>query len=443
MKFRFETIIFILLNIIFVSSSMDTFLNIKIFGFSLRFVFIPIILLTILGLFHVFSDKKSNNKILFLGIVPVFIWLLFLILFIPNTTILFRNIAYVVWLIIYLAFVPAVSHFIKSEIQLIKLLKYYLNSFFFIACFGIIQFVAGLLGIDLLIQQWWLNGIPRASGFSYEPSYLATYMLLGWVVNFYLITSKCQWNKYFNCSRNIIFISIAIILSGSRMGILFLIAIPLMYILISLKSIFLRFQIQKRAIQYLIALFIFISSSLFYFTYNFDQALVYLNGLGVYGTVGHSYDVRTNDQRATFNAFLRSPVIGYSLGGLPTQVALSRGKNITTQKEAKDFEGLNIFAEILAASGIFGFCFFMSFLYIIFRKNWKLIAYLKTAHPEWRKIIAALLLSLFCELMILIFNQNILRAYLWVHIAIINAAFYVMLNLLKSHSTNNPQIQTY
>ena len=443
MKLKLETIIFILLNIIFISSSMDTFLNIKILGFSLRFVFIPIILLIIFGFLHFFSDEKSNNKILFLGIVPLFIWLLLLILFIPNTTILFRNIAYVVWLIIYLAFVPAVSHFIRSEIQLIKLLKYYLNSFFFIACFGVIQFIAGLFGINLLIQQWWLNGIPRASGFSYEPSYLATYMLLGWVVNFFLITSKSKFNKYFSCSRNIIFLSIAIILSGSRMGILFLIAIPSLYILISLKSIFLRLQIHKRAIQYLVGLFIFITSTLGYFTYNFDQALVYLNGLGVYGTVGHSYDVRTNDQRATFNAFLRSPIIGYSLGGLPTQVALSKGKKITTQEEAKDYEGLNIFAEILAASGIFGFCFFMSFLYIIFRKNWKLICYLKIIDPEWRKIIAALLLSLFCELMILVFNQNILRAYLWVHIAMINAAFYVMLNVLKSYSTSNPQLQTH
>ena len=119
MKVRFETIIFFLLNIIFISSSMDTFLNIKIFGFSLRFVFIPILILIFYGIFHLLANKKSNKKILFLGIVPVFIWLLFLIVFIPNTTILVRNIAYVIWLIIYLAFVPTVSHFITNEIQLI------------------------------------------------------------------------------------------------------------------------------------------------------------------------------------------------------------------------------------------------------------------------------------------------------------------------------------
>ncbi len=431
MKVKLETIIFFLLNIIFISCSMDTFLNIKLFGFSLRFVFIPMIVLIVFGAIHLLSNKKSNHKVLFLGIVPVFIWLLFLIAFIPNTTILFRNIAYVIWLVIYLTFVPVIAHFIKNQMQLMKMLRYYLYSFFLVACFAIAQFILGTINIDLLIQQRWLNGVPRASGFSYEPSYLATYMLLGWAICFYLITSKSQWCKYLNCNRNIIFISIAIILSGSRMGILFLLFIPFVYVLFSLKSIFTRFQIKKNAIQYLIAIAVFTSSGLVYFTYNFDQALIYMNGLGVYGTVGHSYDMRSNDQKHTLEAFLRSPVIGYSLGGLPTQVALARGKSIKTQEEAKNYEGLNIFAEILAASGIFGFCFFMAFLYIIFSKNWRLIKFLKRIHPEWGKIIGALLLSFFCELMILIFNQNILRAYLWVHIAIVNCAFYVMMKFLK------------
>lgn len=412
---------------------MDTFLNLRIFGFSLRFVFIPILLLITFSIYYICYVKE---KLKFLGIFPALIWLLFLIAFIPNTSILVRNIAYVVWLIIYFAFIPILPIFVRYDIQFVKVIKYYLLSFSIVAVFSILQFIFGVFNIDLLIQQRWANGLPRASGFSYEPSYLATYMIIGWIICFYLIISKSYYRNYLNVHINIIFISLAIFFSGSRMGILFILLIPSIYIIYSLKSIIKNLKINKLAVKYFLIIAIAVSSTLVYFTYHFDQALVYLNGLGIMGTVSHSYVMRSNDQEDTFKAFKKSPIIGYSLGGLPTQVALIRGKTITTQKEAKDYEGLNIFAEVLAASGIIGFMFFAYYFYLLFKKSIMVSKLIKVFNPEFYKIAMAILLAFFCELLILIFNQNILRAYLWVHIAIVNCVFYVMVNMVKQKNTS-------
>lgn len=440
MKIKLESFIFFLINIIFISSSMDTFLNIKLGGFSLRFVFVPIVILIIISTLYVIKNG-SSARLKFLGIIPALIWLFFLVLFIPNTSIIVRNIAYVMWLFIYFAFIPVVSLYIKNEFQLIKLVKYYIQSFFVVSIFCIVQFLLGLFKINLLVQQWWLNGLPRASGFSYEPSYLATYMLLGWVTCFYLIISKSQYIKYLRVNISIIFISLAIVLSGSRMGILFIIAIPLFFIIYSIKSLFIKFQISKLALRYFLIISLTISGSVVYFTYHFDQAIVFLNGVGLFGTVNHSYKVRTSDQDATFQAFKNSPIIGYSLGGIPTQIALiKQNKSITTQNEAKDFEGVNTYLEVLAASGFFGFIFFAYYFYLLFKKNLNISKIIRSFNPEFYKVVMAILLAFFCELIILIFNQNILRAYLWVHIAILNCIFYVMVTMLHNHTNQHPKL---
>jgi hypothetical protein len=375
---------------------------------------------------------KNLNQISpnFLGFVPAFIWLLFLIAFIPNTTIIVRNVAYIFWLLVYLLFVLAISSLIKNKNDFYSLFKRYIQSFSWIATFAIAQFVLGMLHIDILIQQKWLNGLPRASGFSYEPSYLATYLIIAWSVCFYLIISKSKYLKELHIFRTIILCSLAILLSGSRMGNLFILLIPSLYIVFSARTIPTKFTLQKRALKYLFMISFIVISSLIYFSYNFDKALVYLNGLGLYGTVNHSYVYRANDQEDTFKAFKKSPFIGYSLGGLPTQIALIRGKIITTQKQAKNYEGMNIFAEVLAASGIIGFLFFAYFLFSIFKKSISFYNKYVIIDYEYCIIGRALLLGLLCELAILAMNQNILRAYLWVHIGMVNVCFFVALRSL-------------
>lgn len=81
-----------------------------------------------------------------------------------------------------------------------------------------------------------------------------------------------------------------------------------------------------------------------------------------------------------------------------------------------------VFLEILAASGIFGFLPFILYIGILFVKPMQLV---KKLELENQKILTALLFSLLSEIIILQFNQNILRPYFWLHIAILSAYFTI------------------
>ncbi len=64
-----------------------------------------------------------------------------------------------------------------------SLMKVYLLSYVFVAFFGLFQLVTpGLHLGTYFVTEWILHGkIPRINGFSYEPSYYATYMVMGWI----------------------------------------------------------------------------------------------------------------------------------------------------------------------------------------------------------------------------------------------------------------------
>ena len=65
-----------------------------------------------------------------------------------------------------------------------KLMRGYLLSFVAIAAFGMFQWVAPALHLGHpFIRQWIRYGIlPRLNGLSYEPSYFATYMIMGFIM---------------------------------------------------------------------------------------------------------------------------------------------------------------------------------------------------------------------------------------------------------------------
>jgi O-antigen ligase len=137
---------------------------------------------------------------------------------------------------------------------------------------------------------------------------------------------------------------------------------------------------------------------------------LYLAGTGLESTAAHSKDARIMQMSNVLNVFLESPVVGYSLGGIAPAIAAYWGSITKDQKKAKEFEGLNIFLEVLAASGIFGFLFFMSWLIQLFRSNILLSSYL--ARAGWHReagILEALRYALIAELLILVLSQNILR----------------------------------
>jgi hypothetical protein len=175
----------LLIGLVFMTSSFDIFLNFKVGGFSLRFCYLAIILG--LALNAPALHRMALRKPAFLGAAPLAIWTLFLILFVPNTPYLPRNIGYMGWHLIHIGFILILVQGIGRRETFEALYKAYILSFFGVAVFGLIQFFVGLTGFDLLVTQWWMKGrLPRINGFSYEPSYFGSYLIIGWIQMFFL-----------------------------------------------------------------------------------------------------------------------------------------------------------------------------------------------------------------------------------------------------------------
>ena len=89
-------------------------------------------------------------------------------------------------------------------------------------------------------------------------------------------------------------------------------------------------------------------------------------------------------------------------------------------EETKNFEGQSVFAEVIAASGIPGSIPFFAFVIVTIMAPLRLARRVPPLQAAW---VRALAVSLAFEWMILQFNQNILRLYLWVHIAVLAAVY--------------------
>lgn len=99
---------------------------------------------------------------------------------------------------------------------------------------------------------------------------------------------------------------------------------------------------------------------------------------------------------------------------------------ITNNETAKQFEGMNIFVETLAGSGIIGFIFFLIFLISVFYYPYIQSRFLfkNREFIEEAILIRSLFWSGVALLFMLNFNQNILRPYLWIHLGFLSLSFY-------------------
>jgi hypothetical protein len=150
--------------------------------------------------------------------------------------------------------------------------------------------------------------------------------------------------------------------------------------------------------------------------------LLFLNGTGLSDTAAHSVIQREDAFGDTLSAFAQHPIIGRSLGGVASGIAELHGETITSFEQSKQFEGMSIYAEVLAASGVFGILPFIWFSVSMIRKP---LVLTRSADPLVRGILRASVRSLLYGLLILQFNQNILRPYLWVHLAILASTYSV------------------
>ena len=410
-------LIYILLFCTFVTSSFDIFLTLDIGGFTFRIsqIFCFVLLVIYLGIII-----KNRKIVMPIGIKSAIIWGVILILCTFNTILPSINIAYHLWLVFDIAIIFCFTQLINDEDKNDKVIKLYIISFFIMAIVGILEFIISICGIEIpYITQWWIQGkLPRINGFSFEPSYYATYLIIGWVMCRVLVEN--HWREIKHLLIILLTITLAIVLSSSRIGI---VLIFLFEICILIKNI-----IKKTHKKYILTMIILGSIGLLLTIYmlNQDNYRFLLQGTGLNGSSAHSVTEREENLLNVLEVFKESPFIGKGLGGIYAEMANNKGLDVYSVDVQDAASGICVFAEILAASGIFGFIFFM--LYIIKLIYLPLKKIKEDIEPKYKAVIKGLIFSLIMELIILQFNQNILRVYVWIHIAIISSYYRFIIN---------------
>jgi hypothetical protein len=144
--------------------------------------------------------------------------------------------------------------------------------------------------------------------------------------------------------------------------------------------------------------------------------LMFLGGTGISGSTAHSVVQRETAFSDTLRVFQNNPLVGTSLGGVSPAIAALNGATVQSFEDSKSYEGMSVFAEALAASGLIGVLPFVWFLLETVVKPLRLA---RTAPASDSALLRAMVRSLLFLWAILQFNQNILRPYVWVHLAIL------------------------
>lgn len=412
-----RTLVVIMIYLAICTTSFDVFLAYDA-GMTIRFtqiiLIIPMIYMVILALIR----KKLYIPCAFRWIA---IWCGFMLLFVLNTTYMERSVGYWLWLAFSLFMVLLLVNLFLTQKSLITLLKVYIYSFFFVALFGLVQFFsAPILGLNTpLVTQWWIPGLlARINAFSYEPSYFVTYLLIGWTIVYVLWRKNNEVVLSASTIKVVLFIeTLAIILSSSRIGLLMMLLIVCVHpVRITISFVRTAIAEQRLELQSIKKILVVVCvcgglGSLIVGTgIDFGEYDFLLSGTGAFGASAHSVDDRLAWASRTYDVFIENPFVGVSLGGIPEHVM--QAENIIGN--VKDAEGASIFVEVLAASGVIGVIPFIIYFVSLFRQAWRL------AISRRDGVLFSLILALVVEFILLQFNQNILRPYVWMHIAILS-----------------------
>jgi hypothetical protein len=412
---------------VFFTSSFDIFLNLNV-GPNVRIAQVFAIVLIVAALL---TRRLGLAMDVPLGAPWLIAWWCMQLAFVPAAEFWQKSLAYCVWLALNIALSFAlVNLFARDWTRMQILLRLYLFSYVFVAAFGIVQFalpVAG--GPALLVEQWWLPGsVPRVNGFSFEPSYFATYLLLGLVCLGSLRRSGLAQFGTRRWTLAYLLLIVAMILCSSRIGIFFVLLelaiapIRWMWRVAKNPRLILGFRVsilKTCAAAAVVALgYVAASEAIGWFRDNPQTLQILVSGTGLMGTAAHSVNEREERLNGTMLTIANHPWMGQSLGGITESIAGSIGVKPMNFEESKVFEGQSVFAEVVAASGWPGSIPFLCFLVVSIVSPLRLAGRAPPLHAAWLR---ALVVSLLFEWAILQFNQNILRLYLWVHIAVLAA----------------------
>jgi hypothetical protein len=432
--------VILLVIIIFISS--DIFLTIELSGATIRFSYILFFVLFILWIIYIFITKNYNIPV-DRTYLPLFLFCFISSLSSLNSLFPLKSLIYSLWTIFYAVTVVFLIWFSRSNrlVNLDWILKVYFYSFLVISILGFYQILLPFIIGDKtpFVEQWWQRyTLARINVFSFEPSFFATYMMIGCFVWFILWIRKSNFINYKGITVAVT--GLIIFLSSSRIGwigIILIIGYGLIE-LIGYYSIDKKFTIQKsKFLIFFVVILLFAASFLLFIISNPERFQFIFEGTGLFDTTDHSYAMRSERTIQTFRVFLDRPlniIFGVGPGGVGAYMVENPERFGLFAESFKSLWGTepnNLIAEVLASVGIVGFVLFSWFIINILKRLWNL--YKKgSLIKKYRTICLALFWGLIIELIILQFNQNYLRPYMWLHIGISIALVNTLEHFLKN-----------
>jgi hypothetical protein len=350
------------------------------------------------------------------------------LLFLPLSVDFGFSIGYLFFLLFTVICFYAVVHLYARSCYIEQLMKAYLYSYVFVAAFGIFQLITPVFHLgNFLVVQWIIQKrLPRINGFCYEPSYFATYLMMGWIMLVDLRYSKARLTAEPKWRGVTVFVGAALFLSTSKTG----------WIFMTLEGIARGFPCMMRWAQSIEkrlrsgALIVKVPRWRLVISWVIGLLLVgagvaalgiavnlniFLSGTGLNNTASHSVTDRYDSFIDTVEVFKEHPFLGRSLGGVSSRIAERHG----VPNDGKTYLGFPVIMDLLAASGLIGIIPFLMFVGInsfgmfgLIRKKWT---------DERAKWLRALVRALFYESFMLLADQNVLRLYVWFHLSILAA----------------------
>lgn len=349
----------------------------------------------------------------------------------PFSLLIERSLGYVVWTVADILIVFTIVQYYRTEADLLVLIRWHTIAFIALSWFGLLQFALGLRGIDVLVTQWWLPGrLARVNGLSYEPSYYATYLIAGWILASYLLERKATVPSRRLQLTCLVSTTLAILLSSSRMGWLLMALWVCFRVSVGVMRSLLRGFLARsapRRIMGLIVVAILGGAALLHYQQRVEATLeggqFLLEGLGLFGESSHSSKPRIDALVGTWDSFLERPIMGSGIGALPVEIAARTDTGVFDLEEAKQYEGMSIFVELLASTGIVGGILTAGFA-VSLARDYRRVR--MRSEPWQRTLLSAQAWGLVWMLLMLQFNQNFLRIYLFVDLAVLICSLVVI-----------------
>lgn len=356
------------------------------------------------------------------------LWCFVQVLFLPLSIDFGFSLGYLFFLLFTVAGFYAAAHLYARSRYIEPLMKAYLFSYVFVAAFGAFQLVSPMLHLgDFLVAQWIVaKRWPRINGFCYEPSYFATYLIMGWIALVDLRSSKAHLTAARKWHWLTIFVGVVLFLSTSKTGWIFMAvegsarAAPCVLrwgrgMGTRLSSGYLIFRLPRWK---LVVLSVTGSILLLAGVAGLGLAVnlnILLSGTGLNNTASHSVTDRYESFINTVQVFEEHPFLGRSLGGVSSRISQLHG----VPNDGKTYLGFPVIMDLLAASGLIGI---IPFLMFIWSNSFGMFGMIRKKWPDERaKWLRALVRALFYESFMLLADQNVLRLYLWFHLSIIAA----------------------